>query len=166
MFDIGWSELLVVGLVALVVVGPKELPGLMRTIGGYIKKIKQTASQFQRQFEEAVEESEIGKLKSSVDELSRDLSPDKIMGGMGLDDEIMDEFDPDNYETFDVDDWNKKVMAEKDGDAYKPPKNSQVATGVNKDTEAVKEATPAQQDPLPDETAALKTSETVKGSQS
>lgn len=126
MFDIGWSELLVVGLVALVVVGPKELPGLMRTIGGYIRKIKQTASQFQRQFEEAVEESEIGKLKSSVDELSRDLNPDKIMGEMGIDDELMDEFDPDNYETFDPDKWNEKVMEEQ-GERYKPPSNTKRA---------------------------------------
>lgn len=109
-FDVGWSELLVIGLVALVVVGPKELPGLMRTIGSYIRKIKQTASAFQRQFEEAVEESELGKLKESVDDLSRDLNPDRIMADFDRDPEIYDKFDPDNYETFDPDGWNRKVM--------------------------------------------------------
>lgn len=109
-FDVGWSELLMIGLVALVVVGPKELPGLMRTIGSYIRKIKQTASSFQRQFEEAVEESELGKLKESVDDLSRDLNPDRIMSDIDRDPEIYDKFDPDNYETFDPDGWNRKVM--------------------------------------------------------
>ncbi len=127
MFDIGWSELLVVGLVALVVVGPKELPALMRTIGNFVKKIKQTAGSFQRQFEEAVEESELGNLKNSVDDLKRDLSPGNIMGDLD-DPNDYDDFDPNNYETFDVDKWNKNVMEEQGAEGYQSPAKPAPAT--------------------------------------
>ena len=53
MFDIGWSELLVIGVVAIIVVGPKELPRLMRTFGHYLGKVRHMAADFQRQFEDA-----------------------------------------------------------------------------------------------------------------
>ena len=51
MLDIGWSELLLVAVVAVVVVGPKELPQLMRTFGFYAGKLRRAASDFQRQFD-------------------------------------------------------------------------------------------------------------------
>jgi sec-independent protein translocase protein TatB len=66
MFDIGWSELLVIGVVAVVVVGPKELPRLMRTFGHYTGKIRAMASDFQRQFEEAVRETEIDEVRKAM----------------------------------------------------------------------------------------------------
>ena len=53
MFDIGWSELLVIAVVAIVVIGPKELPRLMRTFGHYTGRLRRAAADFQRQFEEA-----------------------------------------------------------------------------------------------------------------
>ncbi|MEL6872331.1 MAG: Sec-independent protein translocase protein TatB, partial [Pseudomonadota bacterium] len=46
MLDIGWTELLVIGVVALLVVGPKELPGLLRTIGRYVGMIRRQANEF------------------------------------------------------------------------------------------------------------------------
>jgi sec-independent protein translocase protein TatB len=66
MFDIGWSELLVIGVVAIVVVGPKELPRLMRTFGHYAGKVRAMASDFQRQFEEAVRDSEIDDVRKAM----------------------------------------------------------------------------------------------------
>ena len=66
MFDIGWSELLVIGVVAVVVVGPKELPRLMRTFGHYTGKIRAMASDFQRQFDEAVRETEIDEVRKAM----------------------------------------------------------------------------------------------------
>lgn len=66
MFDIGWSELLVIGVVAIVVVGPKELPRLMRTFGQYTGKLRAMASDFQRQFEEAVRDSEIDEVRKAM----------------------------------------------------------------------------------------------------
>lgn len=99
MFDIGWSELLVVGLVALIVVGPKELPGMMKRIGQMIRAAKNTASNFQRQFEQAMDEGEIGELKESVKGIRDDLDPHKIMGDVvGVDDD------------FDLDKWNEQIL--------------------------------------------------------
>jgi len=69
MFDIGGSELLVVAIVALLVVGPKELPALLRTVGRAITAIKRQAQEFREQFDEAIRESEFADLKNSVDEL-------------------------------------------------------------------------------------------------
>ena len=70
MFDIGWGELLVIGIVALVVIGPKELPGVLRTLGQAMAKVRRMASEFQGQFNEAMREAEMQDIKKSVDELS------------------------------------------------------------------------------------------------
>ena len=67
MFDIGWSELLVIAVVAIVVVGPKELPKLMRSMGHYGGKLRRAAGDFQRQFEEAMRESEVDEVKKALD---------------------------------------------------------------------------------------------------
>jgi sec-independent protein translocase protein TatB len=69
MFDIGWSELLVIGVVAIVVVGPKELPRLMRTFGHYTGKLRAMASDFQRQFEDAVRDSEIDEVRKAMQDV-------------------------------------------------------------------------------------------------
>ena len=67
MFDIGWSELLVIAVVAIVVVGPKDLPKLMRGFGHYAGKLRRAASDFQRQFEEAMRESEIDEMRKAIE---------------------------------------------------------------------------------------------------
>lgn len=69
MFDIGWSELLVIGIVALIVVGPKDLPILLRTIGKYVGMIRRQAGEFRAQFDEAMRESELEQLKQEVTKL-------------------------------------------------------------------------------------------------
>jgi sec-independent protein translocase protein TatB len=70
MFDIGWSEFVVIGVVALIVIGPKELPAVLRAIGQWTTKIRRMAGEFQSQFQEAMREAEMADLKKSVDELS------------------------------------------------------------------------------------------------
>jgi len=67
MFDIGWSELLVIAVVAIVVVGPKELPKLMRGFGHYAGKLRRAAAEFQRQFEEAMREAEVDEVKKAIE---------------------------------------------------------------------------------------------------
>jgi sec-independent protein translocase protein TatB len=66
MFDIGWSELLVIAVVAIIVVGPKDLPRLMRTFGHYAGRLRRAASEFQRQFEEAVRDSETDEVRKAM----------------------------------------------------------------------------------------------------
>ena len=67
MFDIGWSELLVIAVVAIVVVGPKDLPKLMRSFGHYAGKLRRAAADFQRQFEEAMRESEVEEVRKAIE---------------------------------------------------------------------------------------------------
>lgn len=71
MFDIGWSELLVIGAVALIVIGPKELPGVLRSVGHWMGKIRRMASDFQSQFNEAMREAEMADLKKHADDLNQ-----------------------------------------------------------------------------------------------
>jgi len=57
MFDVGFSELVVIGVVSLIVVGPKDLPGMFRTVGKYVGKAKGMAREFQRSLEDAADAS-------------------------------------------------------------------------------------------------------------
>lgn len=76
MFDIGWSELLVIAVVLVVVVGPKDLPGMLRTFGRTTKQLRSMAGDFRRQFDDALREAELDDVKSTVDEV-RKLDPRK-----------------------------------------------------------------------------------------
>jgi sec-independent protein translocase protein TatB len=70
MFDMSWSELLIIAVVALIAIGPKELPGVLRAAGQWMGKIRRMASEFQGQFQEAMREAEMADIKKQVDELS------------------------------------------------------------------------------------------------
>src|SRR5215510_10337160 len=72
MFDITSSKLLILGIVALLVIGPKDLPALLRTIGKYVGIIKRQAAEFRAQFDEAMRESELADLKRDVESLGRE----------------------------------------------------------------------------------------------
>src|SRR6185436_1319264 len=68
MFDISWGKLVIIGVVALIVIGPKELPAVLRTIGQWMGKVRRMASEFQGQFQEAMREAEMADLKKQFDE--------------------------------------------------------------------------------------------------
>ena len=70
MFDIGWGELMLIAMVALIAIGPKELPGALRTLGQWMTKIRHMASEFQGQFQEAMREAELHELRKEVDEMA------------------------------------------------------------------------------------------------
>ena len=74
MFDIGWGELVVIGIVALIAIGPKELPTVLRTIGQYMGKVRRMASEFQGQFQDAMREAEMADLKKHADDLNSTVS--------------------------------------------------------------------------------------------
>ena len=71
MFDIGWSELVLIAVVALIAIGPKELPGVLRMIGQWMGKARKMAAEFQGQFQEAMREAEMADLKKSFDEVRK-----------------------------------------------------------------------------------------------
>ena len=73
MFDISWTEFLLIGIVALIVIGPKELPALMRSLGQWTRKIRSLAADFQNQFHEAMREAEMADLKKQVDDMASEI---------------------------------------------------------------------------------------------
>jgi len=88
MFDIGWSELVVIAVVALIAIGPKELPGVLRMVGQWMGKARRMASEFQGQFQEAMREAEMADLKKTFDEVkdaATGLGSDNIMTSLQKD---------------------------------------------------------------------------------
>lgn len=88
MFDIGWSELVVIAVVALIAIGPKELPGVLRMVGQWMGKARKMASEFQGQFQEAMREAEMADIKKSFDEVkdvATGLSPANVMTSLQKD---------------------------------------------------------------------------------
>jgi sec-independent protein translocase protein TatB len=74
MFDIGWAELLVIGIVLILVVGPKELPGMLRTFGRTSARLRSMAGDFRRQFDEAMREAELDEVRQLAQD-ARKLDP-------------------------------------------------------------------------------------------
>jgi sec-independent protein translocase protein TatB len=74
MFDISWGKLVVIGVIALIVIGPKELPAVLRTVGQWMGKMRRMAAEFQGQFQDAMREAEMADLKKTFDETTSGLS--------------------------------------------------------------------------------------------
>lgn len=70
MFDLSWGEIALIGIVALIVIGPKELPGVLRGMGQALAKLRRMASDFQYQFNQALQEAEVDKVKSSINSVT------------------------------------------------------------------------------------------------
>ena len=93
MLDIGWWELLVVGMVALVVVGPKELPTLLRTIGRYVGMAKRQADEFRSQFDDAMRESEFNDLRNEMNDIKSDVTSSLDDAQQSINQDLDDEYD-------------------------------------------------------------------------
>lgn len=74
MFDIGGVELLVIAAVAILVVGPRELPAMLRGIGKVVRQAREMTSSVQRQFNDALKEAELDDVKKTIDDV-RSLNP-------------------------------------------------------------------------------------------
>jgi sec-independent protein translocase protein TatB len=86
MFDIGWSEILVIVVVAVVVVGPKDLPRLMRTIGQWAGRARAMADQFRRSFDDMARQTELDELRREVKKLAESPMTDKDYESFGIKD--------------------------------------------------------------------------------
>lgn len=78
MFEISWSELLILGIVTLIFVGPKELPVFLRTLGRYAGAIKRQASEFRTQFDAAMREAELDSMRKEVEAMQTSIN-DEVM---------------------------------------------------------------------------------------
>ena len=135
MFDIGWSELVVIAVVALIAIGPKELPGVLRMVGQWMGKARKMAAEFQGQFQEAMREAEMADLKKSFDEVREAASG--FTGG-----NIMTSLQKDVSESLRIDDVEKPA-ASTDAPAASTdtPAISTDTPAISTDTPAVAEAT-------------------------
>ena len=125
MFDIGWSELVVIAVVALIAIGPKELPGVLRMVGQWMGKARKMAAEFQGQFQEAMREAEMADLKKSFDEV-KDAATGIASGN------IMTSLQKDVSDSLQIENVDK------------PPVDAQVASAVG---EPVTPTTPAEPTP-------------------
>jgi sec-independent protein translocase protein TatB len=74
MFEVGWTEMLVIAIVLIVVVGPKDLPRMLRTFGKTTAKMRSMAGEFRKQFDEALKEAELDDVKTLASDM-RKLNP-------------------------------------------------------------------------------------------
>src|SRR3981081_3388023 len=114
MFDIGWSELVVIAVVALIAIGPKELPGGLRMGGRWMGKARRRAAEFQGQFQEAMREAEMADLKKSFDEVKE--AATGFTGG-----NVMTSLQKDVGDALRIDDVDKPADAATDTPAIEPP---------------------------------------------
>jgi sec-independent protein translocase protein TatB len=100
MLDIGWSEMLIVAVVALLVIGPKDLPKVLHTIGRYVGKVRGIAREFQDSIDDAVRDSELADVKKQIDKA----------GSFNLKKSVTEAVDPDGKiaEATDMSALNKK----------------------------------------------------------
>ncbi|MDD9920786.1 MAG: Sec-independent protein translocase protein TatB [Boseongicola sp.] len=88
MFDLGFGELLVIGIIALIFIGPKDLPGMFRALGKFTAKIRRMAREFQRAMEDAADETG---MKETAKDLKNLTSPSKM--GLNKLSEAAEKFD-------------------------------------------------------------------------
>ena len=72
MFDLSWTHILIVLVVALVVVGPKDLPRMMHTVGKWVGKARSMADQFRKSFDEMTKQAELDELRQEIEALRRE----------------------------------------------------------------------------------------------
>jgi sec-independent protein translocase protein TatB len=138
MFDISWTEFLLIGIVALIVIGPKELPAVMRGLGQWTRKIRSLAADFQNQFHEAMREAEMADLKKQVDDVAQDIK----------------QYDPLKDVRADVEAIGKDLDTASD-------KSSQKELSKETEPEGPAVASPAKELPIPEAAAELRDKEIV-----
>src|SRR4051794_10953931 len=114
MFDIGWSELVVIAVVALIAIGPKELPGVLRMVGQWMSKARKMAAEFQGQFQEAMREAEMADLKKSFDEVKE--AATGLSSG-----NLMTSLQKDVSNALRIDDIDKPSVTSAESPAIEPP---------------------------------------------
>src|ERR1700730_5004124 len=70
MFDLDFGKLVVIGIIALIAIGPKELPAVLRPVGQWMTKVRRMAAEFQGQFQEAMREAEMADMKKHMDDIN------------------------------------------------------------------------------------------------
>ena len=131
MFDVGWSEMAVIALVTLIVIGPKELPRVMRNVGHWVRKAQSLAREFQRGLDDMAREADLEDAKKLLDSGRSLANPKKL---------VMDTLDPTGSVEDEARELQTAVTAEApDGEPAqesKPQTTTESAQAANSDTAA------------------------------
>lgn len=133
MFDLGWTEMLVIGIVALIVIGPKDLPVMFRTLGQFVGKAKGMAREFSRAMNDAADEAGVKDISKSLNAATKPVS--SAMDGVKSAAADLGKFDPESE--------TGKLAADKAGRAENA-KKIQAATARAAADRKMKEAQEAQ----------------------
>ncbi|MDH7795644.1 MULTISPECIES: Sec-independent protein translocase protein TatB [unclassified Beijerinckia] len=76
MLDFDATKLIIIGIAALIFIGPKDLPRVLRQVGGFVAKMRRMASEFQGQFMDAMKESEMDELKKDMQKIAQQAKAD------------------------------------------------------------------------------------------
>jgi sec-independent protein translocase protein TatB len=99
MFDLAWSEIALIGVVALVVIGPKDLPEAIRGVARGISKLRRMASEFQGQADELVREANLDEVRNSINEIRNFNIRDEFTKAVDKDGSIRKTFTEDPLKT-------------------------------------------------------------------
>lgn len=69
--SLGFAEILVIALLAIIVVGPKDLPRMMRAVGGFLRKIRMMGNEFKQAFEDMDQDGELAELRKELSEIKK-----------------------------------------------------------------------------------------------
>jgi sec-independent protein translocase protein TatB len=94
MFDVDWKELLLIGAVAVIVIGPKDLPVAIKTVAGWVKKAREMAGEFQRGVDEMVREAELADVRKQVEQAATSVVDDVQKVAAGAVEEVKQTVDP------------------------------------------------------------------------
>jgi len=107
MFDIGWTEITVILVIAIIVIGPKDLPKVLRTVGQWVAKAKAMARDFRGHVDEMIRETEIDEVKKQIDSIDKFDANSALENTIDADGDIREAFDFDDSNTIDSNDQSQ-----------------------------------------------------------
>ena len=99
MFDFAWSEIVLIGAVALIAIGPKDMPAAIRTVSSMIKKARRMAAEFQTHVDEMVREADLGDVKKAFSDIRNLDIPSLLEKHVDPDRSIRDTFADNPFDT-------------------------------------------------------------------
>lgn len=145
MFDIGWTELILIAAVTILVIGPKELPGLLRSVGQMVGKLRKLSNDFRSQIDDAMHADEMQKLRDEIDVLKKDNPMADLKGQL----EEQFNVDPvtDNQKNKEAEEWDNAI---------------QQVNGAAEEENSKSEVPASNVTPMPERQEAEKTAEEAK----
>ena len=121
MFDFAWSEIAVIAGVALVVIGPKDLPVALRTVSGMVKKARRMAAEFQTHVDEMMKEADLKDVKDSINQIRNFDFKGTVEKAIDPDNSLRDTFRDDPFAGADGSALPAPVASEAADDENAPP---------------------------------------------